>query len=357
MAKLTSESSAQSKQFQHLETKQQSRFELEEEPINQAPSFTSKMRSINIQEGQRAHFECRLLPLSDPSLRVEWFQNGQPIKQGTRFREGFDFGFVSLDIMYTYPEDAGTYTCRAVNALGQSECAATLGIETNKAIDKGTIHEAALSQIHYLEQSHNRHDEEDGFVPQAPAFACGMRDSTVTEGSSAHFEAKLVPVGDPHLRVEWYKDGKPIPASNRMSTLHDFGFVAFDLKYTRPGDSGTYTCKAVNQLGEANLSASLKVISAQSGPNAETLHGDALEKIAYLEHRHAGRREEEDENVITVPAFTVPLKGKTSYIEGQNIHIVSISKNGNLLGVNVNQIISFYFRNAELNPILIPVLR
>ena len=26
----------------------------------------------------------------------------------------------------------------------------------------------------------------------------------------AHFEAKLVPVGDPRLRVEWYKDGRPI---------------------------------------------------------------------------------------------------------------------------------------------------
>ena len=35
-----------------------------------------------------------------------------------------------------------------------------------------------------------------------------MRDSQVTEGSAAHFEAKLVPVGDPRLRVEWLKDGK-----------------------------------------------------------------------------------------------------------------------------------------------------
>eukprot|EP00095_Tigriopus_kingsejongensis_P003093 maker-scaffold1025_size69488-snap-gene-0.9 protein:Tk03093 transcript:maker-scaffold1025_size69488-snap-gene-0.9-mRNA-1 annotation:"hypothetical protein DAPPUDRAFT_305290" len=148
-----------------------------------------------------------------------------------------------------------------------------------------------------------------------------MKDSTVTEGSSAHFEAKLMPVGDPNLRVEWYKDGRPIPASNRMSTLHDFGFVAFDLKYTRPGDSGTYSCKAINQLGEASLSATLKVMSTKDGPNAETLHGEALEKIAYLEHRPKGRREEEEDNVITAPAFTVPLKGKTSYLEGQNIHI------------------------------------
>jgi titin len=44
-----------------------------------------------------------------------------------------------------------------------------------------------------------------------------------------------------------------------MSTLHDFGFVAFDLKYTRPDDTGSYTCKASNSLGEAVISANLVV--------------------------------------------------------------------------------------------------
>jgi hypothetical protein len=50
-----------------------------------------------------------------------------------------------------------------------------------------------------------------------------------------------------------------LQASNRMSTLHDFGFVAFDLKYTRPDDTGTYTCKATNTIGEAVISANLQV--------------------------------------------------------------------------------------------------
>ena len=93
---------------------------------------------------------------------------------------------------------------------------------------------------------------------QAPVFTCPMRDSQVTEGTAAHFEAKLMPVGDSKLRVDWLKDGRPIAASNRMSTLHDFGFVAFDLKYTRPDDTGVYTCRAVNQLGEAVINANLQ---------------------------------------------------------------------------------------------------
>ena len=256
---------------------------------------------------------------------MEWFHNGQPIKQGSRFREGFDFGFVSLDIMYVYPEDAGTYSCRAVNNLGQAVNEANLKIQVNETIQKQTIHEGAMNQIHYLESDHSRKHEEESFTSQAPAFTCGMRDLTVNEGTSAHFEAKLVPVGDPYLRVDWLKDGRPIPASNRMSTLHDFGFVAFDLKYTRPDDAGTYTCRAVNQLGEANITATLRVISAKDGPNGESLHGEALQKIAYLEQKQTRMGANEEEGVAAAPQFTVPLKGRDSYIEGQNIHIVRMT--------------------------------
>ena len=78
------------------------------------------------------------------------------------------------------------------------------------------------------------------------------------------------------------KDGKPIDASNRMSFLHDFGFVALDLKYTRPGDSGRYTIRAANALGQTEISANLKVLSGKSGAEMESMHGEALEKIAYL---------------------------------------------------------------------------
>ena len=91
------------------------REEIVEDQTTQAPVFTSSMKSVEIKEGQRAHFECRIIPVSDSTLKVEWLQNGAPIKQGSRFKEGLDFGFVSLDIMQCLPEDAGSYTCRATN--------------------------------------------------------------------------------------------------------------------------------------------------------------------------------------------------------------------------------------------------
>lgn len=45
---------------------------------------------------------------------------------GSRFTETNNFGFVALDIMYCYPEDTGTYTCRARNAIGEAITSANL---------------------------------------------------------------------------------------------------------------------------------------------------------------------------------------------------------------------------------------
>ena len=91
-----------------------------EETTTQAPIFTTSLNNVEIKEGQRAHFECRLIPVSDTTMKVEWFHNNSPVKAGSRFVETNSFGFVALDIMYAYPEDAGTYTCRARNAIGEA---------------------------------------------------------------------------------------------------------------------------------------------------------------------------------------------------------------------------------------------
>lgn len=96
-----------------------------DETTSQAPIFTTALNNVEIKEGQRAHFECRLIPVSDATMKVEWFHNNMPVKAGSRFIETNSFGFVALDIMYAYPEDAGTYTCRARNAIGEAMTSAT----------------------------------------------------------------------------------------------------------------------------------------------------------------------------------------------------------------------------------------
>lgn len=45
---------------------------------------------------------------------------------------------------------------------------------------------------------------------RAPQFTAQLRDVQTQEGGRAHFEARVVPQGDPFLTVDWYKDGLPL---------------------------------------------------------------------------------------------------------------------------------------------------
>lgn len=70
-------------QIQYLEDKSHyQRSEIVEERTTQTPVFTTSLKNCNIKEGQRAHFECRLIPVSDSTMRVEWFHNNVPVKSG-----------------------------------------------------------------------------------------------------------------------------------------------------------------------------------------------------------------------------------------------------------------------------------
>ncbi|KAE8746083.1 hypothetical protein FOCC_FOCC007207 [Frankliniella occidentalis] len=318
----TTENEQGLQQIQYLEDRSRyQRHEQVDESTTQAPVFTTSLKPVNIREGQRAHFECRLIPVSDATMKVEWFHNNQPLKSGSRFTETNNFGFVALDILYCYPEDAGTYTCRARNCLGEAVTSTTLAVQSRQSIQRDTQHESALGRINQLESTrHQRSDVPDDVVTQPPVFTQPMRDVRVAENQAAHFEARLIPVGDPKLRVEWLRNGVPIQASNRVTTMHDFGYVALNMKYVNPEDSGTYTCRAINELGQAFTSGALDVASKAS-LLLETQHHAAVEKIQQLEdHTRYGRREEEDVVVTQAPHFTTQLNGPTQLVEGQSAH-------------------------------------
>lgn len=213
---ITSTQNEQSiQQIQHLEDRSRyQRSQQVEETTTQAPVFTTSLKNIDIKEGQRAHFECRLIPVSDPTMKVEWFHNGQPLKSGSRFTETNNFGFVALDILYTYPEDSGTYTCRATNAIGEAVTSSVCAVQSKKSIYLDSVHEGAMERITELEDTsrYQRHAVQEEIINQAPVFTLPIKDVRVAENQAAHFEARLIPVGDSRLKVEWFRNGVPIQA-------------------------------------------------------------------------------------------------------------------------------------------------
>jgi len=82
-------------------------------------------------------------------------------------------------------------------------------------------------------------------------FNTQIESTTVEEASSVHFETRVEPKNDPKLRVEWYRNGKPLPSGHRYKSIFDLGFVSLDILSMYSEDSGEYICRAVNDHGEA----------------------------------------------------------------------------------------------------------
>lgn len=55
----------------------------EEEPVYPPPQFIIPLRNLSQIEGGKVHFEARIEPVGDPTMRVEWFLNGKPMAAST----------------------------------------------------------------------------------------------------------------------------------------------------------------------------------------------------------------------------------------------------------------------------------
>lgn len=87
------------------------------------PSFVKPITQPEgpIPEGRPLAFDVRVEPRDDSTMEVLWFKNGEQVSQGSRFRLDYDRGLALLEILYTFPEDAGEYWALAKNKLGQME--------------------------------------------------------------------------------------------------------------------------------------------------------------------------------------------------------------------------------------------
>lgn len=108
----------------------------------------------------------------------------------SRIRCIYVFGMVVMEIVGVNLSDTSKFTCRATNAWGMDEISCDLECVSEK----------------------------DRVVK--PKFTRHLKDLEVPESTSAHFEATLIPVGDPDMRVVWYKDNVPLEPAARIKTTY-----------------------------------------------------------------------------------------------------------------------------------------
>ena len=118
----------------------------------------------------------------------------------------------------------------------------------------------AVEQRSSQAQAHHKVAWEEDVEPLiAPKFVTFPRNiDNLVEGQNAHFEAKIEPLADPNLHIEWFLDGRPVTIGHRFRPIHDFGYVAMDIVGLISEDSGTYTIRATNNVGSCEARATLK---------------------------------------------------------------------------------------------------
>ncbi|XP_046535676.1 myosin-binding protein H isoform X4 [Equus quagga] len=100
-----------------------------------------------------------------------------------------------------------------------------------------------------------------GFVErdfsEAPSFTQPLADHTSTPGYSTQLFCSVR--ASPKPKIIWMKNKMDIQGDPKYRALSEQGVCTLEIRKPSPFDSGVYTCKAVNVLGEASVDCRLEV--------------------------------------------------------------------------------------------------
>ncbi|XP_069897887.1 myosin-binding protein H [Dipodomys merriami] len=92
---------------------------------------------------------------------------------------------------------------------------------------------------------------------EAPSFTQPLADHTSTPGYSTQLFCSVR--ASPKPKIIWMKNKMNIQGDPKYRALSDQGICTLEIRRPSPFDSGVYTCKAINVLGEASVDCRLEV--------------------------------------------------------------------------------------------------
>ncbi|XP_028847169.1 titin-like [Denticeps clupeoides] len=230
----------------------------------QKPHFKKKLTSVRLKRFGPVHFECRLTPIGDPTMTVEWLHDGKPLAAANRLRMVNEFGYCSLDYEAAYSRDSGVITCRATNKFGVDQTSATLIVKDEKGLVEDTqlpegrkgaqridemeriAHEGALAGV----------SVDDLVEKSKPEIVLLPEPARVLEGETAKFRCRVT--GYPTPKVNWYLNGQLIRKSKRFRLRYD-GIYYLEVTDIKSYDSGVVKVLAENPEGRAEHTVKLEI--------------------------------------------------------------------------------------------------
>merc|ERR1712106_17459 len=205
-------------QLEMYQASKMSKTEMVMDQSSQAPEFKTNIKDqLDIKEGGFAHFEARLEPMGDHTMKVEWMKDGKPVEASSRITSFFNFGYVALTIKQVAHHDQGTYACTASNSCGRAETKACMRgvVRSDPEFQAKNWESIQKMETKKVETSMQVQQE----VTSAPKFVSALKGTNVVlEGQRAHFECRVEPQNDPSMKVQWYFNGQALSASSRIQT-------------------------------------------------------------------------------------------------------------------------------------------
>merc|ERR1719369_851141 len=201
------------------------------------PVFKASLNDCTVIDGEPLSLKCTVD--GDPDPKVEWHKDGTLLTSSDIIDLKYRNGVATLEINEVFPEDGGAYVCKAINSLGSAQTTCKLTIKPMSEGGKKSGSSGSKS----------------GDKP--PRISEHVESKVVEDGSQVYLQCKIT--GAKKFDVVWLHNDKEIKPSKdfQYETVGDV--YKLSISEIFPEDSGTYTCEAFNDAGEAFSTCTLFV--------------------------------------------------------------------------------------------------
>uniref|UniRef100_A0A673GND6 Ig-like domain-containing protein n=1 Tax=Sinocyclocheilus rhinocerous TaxID=307959 RepID=A0A673GND6_9TELE len=207
------------------------------------PVFVTKFSSAIATVGNTAKFT--VIVSGFPRPVIQWYHNGQLIQSSSFYTFVQEKEEHSLFITNITKELEGEYSCTASNRFGKSTCTSYLHVKVKDI------------------------KEQEKTFGQPPHFIKAIEHVKYAAGSHALFEYTVA--GVPLPDVQWYRGSNHMQPSKYCIIVNNTdGSGYLKILGIQQSDSGLYSCRASNPLGETSCSAELIVFLETSSEATES---------------------------------------------------------------------------------------
>lgn len=193
------------------------------------PHFTKQLRNITAKPSTDIILEAEVAGY--PSPKITWYKDGKEVEESLNVTISQKDGICRLILKNISNDSAGLYTCKAENEAGTDETQATVTVSVGQ---------------------------------ESPRFTKPLHDETVDQGDEIVLEVEVK--GSPPPLISWFKDGRRLSQSPKVSITQADGISKLVLKNANDDNAGLYTCKADNDTGQDETQANVSVNPPQEVP-------------------------------------------------------------------------------------------